>query len=659
MLLEALTGVVLAAAVLMELPAVARATASSAPAAVSITPADHEGRPQLKIATPRATWFYDEAGGGFSRLIDADGRDWISFSKDPLTKFPDGAAAGFRGLGNLVYGRDNPDAGAGHPGFDRCESAVVAPNAIRTVSRSGQWAWTWTFTATAARFHMERVDPQRAWWFLYEGTVGGRWSPSTHYWGTDLGGPRRDAPDNKSQQFGKWRWTYFGDDASPRVFFVAQRPPDDLSDTLWYLGNSKGGAIDSPDGMIVFGLGRGPGAKPLFRDAGVEIVAGFLETKVLTAGAHDRVAALIEAELAAKPAAQPVEVPFERVVVDERPPTNPWYKMAGDLNGNGKLDLIVGGSKGPLVWYAWPDWQKQKIADGGYNGVRGMTGDIDRDGHIDILMGGVVWFRNPGKAQGAWTMHRIDNVRMHDALLVDLDGDGRLDAVGRDQSAFGKTGNAIYLYRQESPEKWTKRVLPCPHGEGIQVADLTGNGRPDIVINGRWYENPGDVIAGDWKEHVYTTAWTHPDAKVELADLNGNGRLDVVLTPAELAGQTYKITWYEAPADPRRGDWTEHIVVEKLEAVIHSLALGDFNRDGRVDIAYAEMHQGADPDEVVLLLNGGRGAAWHKQVLSTRGSHDLLAVDFEGKGVLDLIGANHGGPYQPLELWRNRFVVTP
>ncbi|MBM4025539.1 MAG: hypothetical protein FJ280_09040, partial [Planctomycetes bacterium] len=137
MLLEALTGVVLAAAVLMELPAVARATASSAPAAVSITPADHEGRPQLKIATPRATWFYDEAGGGFSRLIDADGRDWISFSKDPLTKFPDGAAAGFRGLGNLVYGRDNPDAGAGHPGFDRCESAVVAPNAIRTVSRSG------------------------------------------------------------------------------------------------------------------------------------------------------------------------------------------------------------------------------------------------------------------------------------------------------------------------------------------------------------------------------------------------------------------------------------------------------------------------------------------------------------------------------------------
>jgi hypothetical protein len=159
------------------------------------------------------------------------------------------------------------------------------------------------------------------------------------------------------------------------------------------------------------------------------------------------------------------------------------------------------------------------------------------------------------------------------------------------------------------------------------------------------------VIEGQWQEHVYTKRWTHPDAKVELADINGNGRLDIVLTPAELAGQTYKIAWYEAPADPR-AEWTEHVVVDKIEAVVHALALGDFNRNGRVDIAYAQMHQGTDPDEVVIMLNRGAGKAWHKQVLSTRGSHDILAVDIDGDGNLDLIGANHGGPYQALELYR-------
>jgi hypothetical protein len=351
--------------------------------------------------------------------------------------------------------------------------------------------------------------------------------------------------------------------------------------------------------------------------------------------------------------AEPVgEVPFVLEIIDQQPPDRPWFKMAGDLNGNGQLDILVAGASGPLVWYAWPDWQKRHIADGGWNGVGGATGDIDGDGHIDIVMGGVVWFRNPGKAEGRWTMHRIDKAQMHDVLLVDLTGDRRLDVVGRDQSAFGKAGNAIHIYRQESPEKWTRRVIPCPHGEGIDVADMTGNGRPDIVIGGRWYENPGDVIEGDWREHVFTTRWTHPDAKVKLADINGNGRLDIVLSPAELAGQTYKIAWYEAPEDPR-GEWHEHLVVEKIEAVVHALALGDFNLNGHVDIAYAEMHQGADPDEVVVMLNRGGGSGWHKQLLSTRGSHDLLAVDIDGDGDLDLIGANHGGRYQALELYRN------
>jgi hypothetical protein len=34
---------------------------------------------------------------------------------------------------------------------------------------------------------------------------------------------------------------------------------------------------------------------------------------------------------------------------------------------------------------------------------------------------------------------------------------------------------------------------------------------------------------------------------VELANINGNARLDVVLTPAELAGHTYKIASHKTP----------------------------------------------------------------------------------------------------------------
>ena len=81
------------------------------------------------------------------------------------------------------------------------------------------------------------------------------------------------------------------------------------------------------------------------------------------------------------------------------------------------------------------------------------------------------------------------------------------------------------------------------------------------------------------------------------------------------------------------------------------------NGDGDADIAYAEMHQGADPDEVVVFLNEARGESWHKQVLSNDGSHDIVLADFDQDGDLDIAGANHAGTH-PLELWRNDRVIA-
>ena len=141
---------------------------------------------------------------------------------------------------------------------------------------------------------MEQAPANSTWWFLYEGTEGGKWSPATHYWGTDKGGPNRDRPDIKHQLFGHWRWAYFGDDASPRVLFIAQQQPDDLPDTLWYLGAENGGAITATNGMIVFGLGRGPNTSAHFRGAGQEFILGFAERAAKTAEDHAHIATSIE-----------------------------------------------------------------------------------------------------------------------------------------------------------------------------------------------------------------------------------------------------------------------------------------------------------------------------------------------------------------------------
>lgn len=269
-----------------------------------IADADHEGRAQFKITTERATYYFDKAGGGFSRLLDREGRDWIAFKKDPLNVVPASSAAGFRGVPNMHHGAGHPDAGASHPGFDKCESTVAAPDTIRTVTKSGLWAWSWRFTESAATLTIEKADGDRAYWFLYEGPVGGRWSPRTHYWGASDGGPRRDTPDSTSQLFGSWRWAYFGDDAAPRVLVAAQHRADEAADTLWYMGNTAA-RLDAPDGMIVFGFGRGKGGTKHLAGVGHRFTLGFVEEAVKDAAAHARVAATVAQFLAASPPFSP------------------------------------------------------------------------------------------------------------------------------------------------------------------------------------------------------------------------------------------------------------------------------------------------------------------------------------------------------------------
>ena len=158
--------------------------------------------------------------------------------------------------------------------------------------------------------------------------------------------------------------------------------------------------------------------------------------------------------------------------------------------------------------------------------------------------------------------------------------------------------------------------------------------------------------SGAWEEHEYAPGWTEPDAKVETGDVNNDGRLDIVLTPSELKGERHRIAWFEAPEGDQAGPWTEHVIIDPIECVVHAQGLGDFNRDGLLDVAYAEMHQGQDPDEVCVAINSGRGRSWRKHVLATEGSHDIVVADLDGDGDPDIVGANHAGTH-PVELWEN------
>ncbi|MCK5795053.1 MAG: hypothetical protein KAH12_10115, partial [Anaerolineales bacterium] len=173
-----------------------------------------------------------------------------------------------------------------HPGSRACRSVQTTPDTIRTESKSGLWAWEWRFSDSSAELTILKADPAREYWFLYEGTPGGRYEPGEQYWGTDLGGPRFDKPDYLAGEegYGEWKWAYFGEFRSDRVLFVLCRNPEPAVSEMGYLGSDRSG-LEAGNGMVVFGFGREKGAIPVLKGK-KSFIVGFYPEKLETPEDH-------------------------------------------------------------------------------------------------------------------------------------------------------------------------------------------------------------------------------------------------------------------------------------------------------------------------------------------------------------------------------------
>ena len=381
----------------------------------------------------------------------------------------------------------------------------------------------------------------------------------------------------------------------------------------------------------------------------------------------------------------------------------------GDLDGDEDLDILQKDFQQDRrvdIWLnngtaksALGEWRRHHIDDLPARAMFVLAGDIDGDGHRDLVAGGW-WWKSPGSLGASWSRCTLGEPLRNMAALYDFDSDGDLDVLGTE--GVGSESNNTFVWARNDSQgnftvlkninytgggdflqgctvgdfgaglqvalswhrggggihalnvpndpsntTWTSTLISTtmsspPQGEDLDHGDIDRDGDLDLLLGDVWLRNDG----AKWTTFRMGRIKAGDPDRVDLADVNGDGRLDAVIT---LENGT-DVWWFEAPENPT-GEWGQH-KIGVIAGQGFSMDTADFDGDGDPDVVIGE-HRGKKENRVVLFENVSDGAMWKQHVINkglknTVDHHDgTQAVDLDGDSDLDIISI---GWYNP-KIW--------